>query len=528
MIATRLATKNLQRVHGRGLLLSASEKDIILTEVRVFPDGRFTTETKLWDEYWQLVHELGHEKIEEDLNKLQIAWNDYIHSGFNASLGQYFCYRYFTLLDTLLSLRMELKAQEWLPMLQRVLGFECFGITSAIDNKIFAAGTCTLRNPCYLLAKLKMPEVLDDPQFLPVITVPDIDEPALFYHYRQYTMSRNSPMSLLLYPAVSEQKRPASFKLINSLVGGVTCGIDPRTLERARRLYRSIIHPLVEANSPCEVTINLELADIGAGSGSLSAAICREIQNTDVTPKLRLWFVDLEPADPARFFRSEKLRAFTDNLNFIGDDYRNWLTRPQPLPAKNGLRIALVSKLFNNLSSFSIRCLSGEQLYPFLENENGYSDTEKHRPSICLAPHGTGIESLAISNTRVQLQEGRAFSQPSLSEFYQGLYLLSGKADSDESPENGLFLPVRSFNPECLVTLNGKSVVSCLAENCDYIIIEDADLRPQDLIGHATRYSLGSLTICDMTKALKLKGNYLYVIWTRKAINPQLSGEQIW
>jgi hypothetical protein len=324
-------------------------------------------------------------------------------------------------------------------------------------------------------------------------------------------MSRNSPISLLLYPAVSEKKRSASFKLINSLVGGVTCGIDPRTLERARRLYRSIIHPLVEANSPCEVTINLELADIGAGSGSLSAAICREIQNTDVTPKLRLWFVDLEPADPARFFRSEKLRAFTDNLNFIGDDYRNWLTRPQPLPAKNGLRIALVSKLFNNLSSFSIRCLSGEQLYPFLENENGYSDTEKHRPSICLAPHGTGIESLAISNTRVQLQEGRAFSQPSLSEFYQGL-----------------FLPVRSFNPECLVTLNGKSVVSCLAENCDYIIIEDADLRPQDLIGHATRYSLGSLTICDMTKALKLKGNYLYVIWTRKAINPQLSGEQIW
>jgi hypothetical protein len=106
--------------------------------------------------------------------------------------------------------------------------------------------------------------------------------------------------------------------------------------------------------------------------------------------------------------------------------------------------------------------------------------------------------------------------------------LLSGKADSDESLENGLFLPVRSFNPECLVTLNGKSVVSCLAENCDYIVIEDADLRPQDLIGHATRYSLGSLTICDMTKALMLKGNYLYVIWTRKAINPQLSGEQIW
>jgi hypothetical protein len=215
-------------------------------------------------------------------------------------------------------------------------------------------------------------------------------------------------------------------------------------------------------------------------------------------------------------------------LNFLGDDYRDWLARPQPLPVKNSLRIALVSKLFNNLSTFSIRRFYGEESLPFLKDEDGYSELEDYRPSICLAPCGTGIESLAISNSRVLLQEGRAFSQASLSEFYQGLYLLSRKADSHESPENGLFLPVRSFNPECLVTLNGKSVVSSLAENCDYIIIEDADLRPQDLIDHVTRYSLRSLTICDMTKALKLKGNYLYVIWTIKAINPQLSGEQIW
>ena len=527
MTVTRLTTRNLQRIHGRALLLTALEKDSILTRVTVCCDGRFKIETKLWDEYWQPVHELRYAKLEEVLNKLQIAWNDYIHSGFNASLRQNFCYHYFTLLDNLLSLCKRREVQECLTMLQCVLGFECFGIASAADNKILAGGTSTLRNPCYLLAKLKMPTTLDDPQFLPLIAVPDGDAPDLFYHYRQYTLSPDSPMSLLLYPAVFRVKRPASFKLINSLVGGMNCGIDPRTVERARRLYRSIIHPIMEMNSPYGEAINLELADIGAGSGSLGAAICREIQIT-TTPTLRLWFVDLEPADPARFFRNVKLRAFTDNLNFVGDDYRNWLTRPQPLPAKNGLRIGLVSKLFNNLSSFSIRCLSRQQLSPFIENENGYSDVEKHRPSICLAPHGTGIESLAISNKRVQFQEGRAFSQISLSEFYRGLYLLSGKANSDESTENGLFLPVRSFNPKCLITLNDKSVISCLSENCDYIIIEDADLRPQDLIDHANRYSLGSLTICDMTKALKLKGNYLYVIWTKKETAPQLSGEQIW
>ncbi|MBN1191583.1 MAG: hypothetical protein JXA46_17660 [Dehalococcoidales bacterium] len=521
MMAEVATTKNLRRAHGRGVLLSALEKDNILTKVMVFPDGRFITKTKLWDEYWQSVYELKHEKVAEDLNKLHIIWNDYIHFRFNASLRQDFCYRYFTLLGTLLSLHAEFIGQEWKHGLQATLGFECFGIASVTDNKVFAGGICTLRNPCYLLVKLKMPEVLNDPQYLPVITVPDIEEPELFYHYRQYALSHDSPLSLFLYPAASGMKRLASLKLIHSLVGGMSDGIDPRTLERAHRLYRHIIRRIIEANGKMIV---LEIADIGAGSGSLSAAICREIQNSGVTPKLRVWFVDLEHADPSRFLHTKKLRAFSDNLNYIGDNYRNWLARPRPLPVKNGLRIALVSKLFNNLSLFSVRCLSGEQLSPFHE----YPDPEKHRPSICLAPHGAGIESLAVSNTRIQLQEGRAFSQASLSEFYEGLYVLSGKSHPDEAPENRLFLPVRLFHPECLITSNSKSVIACLTENCDYVIIEDADLRPQELIDHAIKYSLSSLIIYDMTKALRLKGNYLYVIWNSKAVTPHLSGEQIW
>jgi hypothetical protein len=31
-----------------------------------------------------------------------------------------------------------------------------------------------------------------------------------------------------------------------------------------------------------------------------------------------------------------------------------------------------------------------------------------------------------------------------------------------------------------------------------------------------------------MTKTLKLKGNYLYLIGKKKAMPPSLSGEQIW
>lgn len=246
-------------------------------------------------------------------------------------------------------------------------------------------------------------------------------------------------------------------------------------------------------------------------------------------PKFRLWFVDLEPADPTRFFRTKKLRSFVDSLTFLGDDYRNWLSKPQPLPATSGLRIALVSRLFNNLSRFSIRCFSKEDLLPFLDKMAVSPNFGRHLPSLCLAPGGSGGESLAISNARVALQEGRTFAQLSLSEFYYGLYLISTSNGSVENPGERIFLPVRTINPECLITLDGKSVISRLSEKCDYVIIEDADLRPQDLVTHMAGFSLHSLAVQDMTKALGLTENHAYVVWFRTgAEEPTFSGERIW
>ena len=53
MTQAKLQTRSLQRVYGRGLLLSILEKDSILIKVRVFNDGRFTAETVDWNVYWQ-------------------------------------------------------------------------------------------------------------------------------------------------------------------------------------------------------------------------------------------------------------------------------------------------------------------------------------------------------------------------------------------------------------------------------------------------------------------------------------------
>ena len=520
---------NLARVHERGLLLSILEREILLTRIKLLNNGCFVTETKDWDSYWQPLYELGHTKVEENLNALYSAWRGYIQSGFDSILRQDFCFRYFSLLNVLFSVYSESEATPWLNALHTALGFECFGVTSsASDPEVLDAGTCTMRNPCYLLAKLRMPNVLDAPQFLPVITVTDTNKPELFYHYRQYTLSKDSSASLLFYPAVSEEKRSASFRLLNTLAGGIRYGADPWTSERAEQIFKGVVHKIIQAAKSIGVSIfPLEFVDVGAGSGSLTSRLCQHIQKSCSSTgdlQFRLWSIDLEPADPSRFFRTKTLRGLVDSLVYLGDDYRNWLSRPQPLPSTNGLRITLISKLFDVFSRFSIVCLSCEDKSKALSS----SEVELCDPSICLASGSIGAQGLSISNSRPVLQEGKTYAQASLTNFYRGLFLLSMPVDPAKPPPKGLFLPVRVFNSECLVTLDGYSVISVLAENCNYIIIEDADLSPQDLIDHATKFSLGAVTVYDMTKTLKLKGNYLYLITLKKEMSLPLPSEQIW
>ena len=257
--------------------------------------------------------------------------------------------------------------EAWTRALQAVLGFECFLVTSPDANgKAAAAGTTTIRNPSYLLSKLKLPNALDDPQFLPLIGVANALRPELFYHYRQYRLSLGSPISLLLYPACSLEDRSQSFRIINWLSGGISDFVDPRTHERSLRLCEGILRPiLLDHEVSASPEIPIEIMDIGAGSGSLTASLCRHLvslgESEGFEPKFRLWFVGLEPTDPARFFHDARLRPLVDSLTFVGEDYRRGHAKHYGPPNEASIRVALVSKLLNNLSYFSIRPLRDEE-----------------------------------------------------------------------------------------------------------------------------------------------------------------------
>jgi hypothetical protein len=152
----------------------------------------------------------------------------------------------------------------------------------------------------------------------------------------------------------------------------------------------------------------------------------------------------------------------------------------------------------------------------------------RHLPTYCLTPDGAGPEALMVSNSRVALAQGRTFAQASLSEYYRALRLASGADGEDEAPADVVFLPLRGLDPECLVASDGASALGRLLEHCDYLIVEDADSRPEDLVAHLQTFSLRRLVARDMTKAMGLTGNYAYVLWPRGREEPPLRGERLW
>lgn len=514
-------------------LRSAFEAPALITRLDTSWRGTFTPRTRSWADYWRPVHWLGSLQIDRALRQLGTVWQEYIASLFDPSLMREYCFRYFSLLDAVLSARDKSSASPlWQRALQTVLGFECFTINEgAFGPEGGAAGTTTLRNPCYLLAKLKSPDAPDDTRFHPLILAGDGRAEGLFFHYRRYRLSEDAPMALLVYPAIDPARRPRSFRLVVALASALGSIGDPFAQARAERLWRNVLRPIVEgvhAGWPSRVPV--ELVDVGAGSGALMAALSQNLvawsQVAGFAPRLRLWLVDLVPPAAMSVFRTPPLGRFVESLVSVSRDYRTWLASPRPLPVASGPRVALASKIFDVSSRFAIDKFRTDVLSSRAEPRE--LERERYMPERCLAPSGEGPSALQMSNARVLAEEGHTFPLASLSGFFRGLRLVSRSGADDDAEEDGPWLPVRSLDPQSLVAADGASVIGRLLEQCDYLIVEDADLRPVDLISHLRAFSLERIVAYDMTRAMRLTANYAYVLWPKGRREPQLEGERIW
>lgn len=507
--------------HSTGTLLATLETPTLVSRIRVLKHT-LRVETLGWDDFWAPVHALAAPHIDDAVQQLRGAWRQYILSRFDPALRRDYCYRYFCLLDSVV--RWSGRAGErdlYRRACRRSAGFECIAVTSGEARRpTLAAATTTLRNPSYLLSKLKHPRALDDSRYCPVITAPDDDSAGMFYNYRQYRLTVDSPLALMLYPAVRTPVRSASFAVIDALARRIGPGTDPRVVQRAKRLAQKLLLPLIAQHRPQHERFVLELVDVGAGTGALAATLCRHLSRDeqDSALSLRLWFVDICPTDPARFFATGDLRKAVDSLTYLGADYREWLARPEPLPAAPKLRIAILSKLFNNLSRFDLDSISTHVLRS--------PDTNQHLPHVCLAPGGRGPEGLMIASKPVELRIGRTYDQPSLADYYEALDAAFGAPDA--AKEGHRPLPIRSFEPNCLASQNGEGILARLLQYCHYAIIEDADLRPGDLIEHARRLAAGSSTGLDLTRTLGMASNHVYLLARAGQPLPPLKGRRLW
>lgn len=156
------------------------------------------------------------------------------------------------------------------------------------------------------------------------------------------------------------------------------------------------------------------------------------------------------------------------------------------------------------------------------------SNIESVLPENSLSPTGGGVDNLAISNSSKYRTNEKIYSLVSLTRFYKSMTLLDSKVCGDIKNQD-FVLPARKFNPECLVTTDGRSIIDCLMTVCDYTIIIDMDLTSRELIDHMTAFSLNDIMVCDMTKTLKLRGNFAYIFSHKsKEHYLNLKGEYIW
>lgn len=524
------------RGFNRGLLLRALESEQVIRQLSVDHRGRLTPQCEDWESFWLPVTRMG--EFCAQLGSLRNAWSAYIRGAFARELQRNYCFRYFSLLDAILAQVVRQSADESaMAALCCALGFESFGICASGDEHTAAAATSTLRNPAYLLTKLRTPGVADSAEHLPLISPQSAEARDLFYHYRQHCLSRDSSNAVLCYLAARQNLRPHSFDIVARFEQALSDGTDPFAVERAVRLGRSGVLDYLRnwwVTQGAGNALPIDLVDLGAGSGLVAAKLCDEIVKdalrTGYTPRFSIRFVDLSMSRPARFFSSPKVAQHLDSIQAVGMDYRDWLGDGCALPDYEGVRLVLISRFFNNLSDFGVRCFD-----PPAEQSPETSDlsgrAEACAPARCLSPGGPGPKALAASNARVWSDTGRTFNQASLSAYFRGLGLATGQIGPTDSGarKESVCLAVRTFRPECLHTRDGKSVLSELTRQSELVVVQDADMRPSDLRTHLENGQSTDLAAFDSTRLAGLRGHFSYLIGKRSdPLLPKIGGERLW
>jgi len=509
----------------------------ILVEILVDWYGHPILIKEDWEKYWMPATQQLSSKGLQILGNFRNAHQQYIISEFDYEIAIKYCFHYFCLLKEVIStLKNICDKTDKLTLLSKVLGFENFTIRWADGSIGLACGTSTVRNPCYLLAKIKQPRSYDDPKFLAIITGPDISgsgEAHLFYHYRQYKIDSEFGISLLLYPATALPERANSFALIESFILGFSDKSDPRSKQRSQVLADLAISPFLSKRFSGDVQ-EVSFVDIGSGNGALASGIWRRVLKTqpciEQNCKLACSMVGLRVQDPLRHFNKGSLRGTISYLDYFQADYLQWIQQQKSTGGDYEFDIALICRLLNNLSKFTLGFSNNWRIIHKLgEAELSKADllSRRFEPSNCLCMNILSTESIFLKNSNVLLDNGKSFRHLSLSNYYKGLQLLHNEDMSNGDDMNTTYFPIRQFNAACLRLPDGKSFLKKLCNLARLVVIEDTDLTKNNLIEHLTEHNLKNITASHVNEHNRINSAQIFCLCNSEFENA-LPGKRIW
>ncbi len=477
----------MDREYIKANLANAFVSKEIVTAIEIDWHGRIEIKKQSWDLYWNITETLPEREAFFHFEK---ARNTYFESGFQSNhLGEY-CYRYFALLSKWLNIRNDAYVLE---LLCKLLSLENFAIRWYGNKPGIAAGTTSHRNPGYLLAHLGKKSSNEDPKYLPVIMLRPSSENEIFYHYRQYRISDDPNFSIFMYPVVSLDDRGESFTLIESFADGFSHKSDPRSKPRAQLLAESAIHPFLKSSftENNNERRNINIADLGGGSGIMLRHIWEHILNTDRTLKEN-WYlngsiVGLRVQNPARHFSKGSIRTNMSSLDYQQIDYINWINKQ---PETFQLDTILMCRLLNNQSLFDIESSDDEGKLWYLSGQQFPPEiiiNKKYNPIYCLDLKNYCPENLIHTNAKTRLSEDcSAYRVISLTDYYKAMATCLGL----DVAENFFYYPVRKFNSLSLLDSEGRSIIGKLLKVAKLTVIEDVDLTANYLAKHLKEHSL--------------------------------------
>jgi hypothetical protein len=215
---------------------------------------------------------------------------------------------------------------------------------------------------------------------------------------------------------------------------------------------------------------------------------------------------------------------------YVQADYRCWVAQESSGSASPRWHVALLCRLLNNLSLFTVerttdprevRALAGGRI------GRGLLDGAPWQPTTCLALGAEDSASLLVSNGYVEMRGGRSLRQLPLTDYFEALFRLTEGASPSLTSDGAVYFPVRRFNPEALTLDGSANLLERLCGIAELVVIEDVDLTPDGLASHLKICGLDGVAASDATgTGVSHSANLLCAV--RRDMAACLPGRRLW